>query len=383
MKIFSKNKYKKIEHLLNENHEFPDGTVTNRTFFDYLTNALNKSIMVTGSFFVRIFKKILPERLKAFLINPRSDKEHKAHWAKERGMKKFNSRAFGTIAILVIAAALSACGGGGGGGSDAPAPANPAPVAPAPANPAPVAPAPVADTTAPQLTLATASPASLTTTITVSANEDLGGNVSIVVRNGGATIPGSTTLSQGNRSMVWTPAGKLPANATLSISASASDLSGNVGTASMTLTTGADASNPLAWWTGAKVFPVGEKVVGVNELPGSAQLIGDDAWKKAVMDGVVKVVDTGATMTGFTTRPIVWTMFKRGVGYCTVPVYKDDGGAIGTLTSPGSMCNSEAFDFSVGTSTGLIRHFTARNQCYEWRWNTAAVRFDDQQVTCP
>lgn len=148
-------------------------------------------------------------------------------------MKKFMSRAFGALATLAVALTLAACGGGGGGGNTPPPVTCTAPQV----NVNGVCTTPPTDTTKPVLTLATASPASLTTTVTVTSNEDLGGNVAIIVKNGAATVAGATTLNQGNLGMTWTPSAALACNTAYTVNASASDVAGNVGTATFTVTT--------------------------------------------------------------------------------------------------------------------------------------------------
>jgi hypothetical protein len=147
-------------------------------------------------------------------------------------------------------------------------------------------------------------------------------------------------------------------------------------------TPGTPAAPATSWWQQAVVHPIGEKVVGMNQLSAAAMTIGDAAWQQAVKDGTVKVVDTGAIMTGFSSRPFVWTVFQRGTGYCTTPVYKDDGGAIGAFTSPGSMCTTEPSNWFMGTADGIKRFVPSRGECYSFVWNPVSVRFDDLKVSC-
>lgn len=138
-----------------------------------------------------------------------------------------------------------------------------------------------------------------------------------------------------------------------------------------------------AWWKGVSIAPMGTKVMGFHELSGFSTTIGDAAWQRAVQDGTIKVVDTGALMAGFSNLPIAWTVFTRGTSFCTTPVYKSNSGIIGNLARPGSMCNSEAFDWVMGTKDGIIRHFVNRNECFEIRWDMSLATFNDFRVQCP
>lgn len=264
-----------------------------------------------------------------------------------------------TLATLLVALTLAACGGGS-------------------STPSPV---PVTDTSAPVLTLTTSSPASVTTTIVFTSDEDLGGNVSITVKNGTATVSGSTSLNPGNRGLTWTPAAALTCNTAYTVNASGTDLAGNSGTATGTVTTTACATS--SWWPPATVASVGQKVSGTNVLSGTNVMIGDTTWQAAVKNGTVKFADTGAVMTGFDVRPIAWAVHQYSGSWCAIAVHKDDGSSVGVWTSAGSTCNTEAFDYVIGTQAGLIRHFSGRNQCFELRWNQSALTFTDTQISCP
>lgn len=134
-------------------------------------------------------------------------------------MKKFmNPRTYGAlIASIALVSVLSACGGGGGGGE--------APV---------VTPPPVVDKTPPVLTLSNTSPAALTTPVVVTSNKALGGSVAITVQAPtGATVTGSTVPNRDNMGMTWSSlSGPLTCNTVYKVTASATDLAGNVGTLS-------------------------------------------------------------------------------------------------------------------------------------------------------
>ncbi len=123
-----------------------------------------------------------------------------------------------------FALSLTACGGGGGGGSSSGSSGG--------GGSTPT------DTTKPVLTFPTAQVAA-NGTIVVSANENINGaGLSIVVTYGSTTVAGTTTLGAGN-TVVFTPTNPFPFSATLNVTATASDTSGNVGTVTGTVTTAA------------------------------------------------------------------------------------------------------------------------------------------------
>ena len=136
------------------------------------------------------------------------------------------------------------------------------------------------------------------------------------------------------------------------------------------------------------IHPIGEKITTISALSSASTAVGDVAWKQAVNDGTIKKVDTGAIMTGFSTRPLVWNLFTRNLSnsttiYCMTPTYKDDDSAIGSYTLPESACQTSSFDWAIGTSAGLILHEPALNRCGELRWNAVTLTFEGTVVTCP
>lgn len=266
------------------------------------------------------------------------------------------------IAISVLLGAaigLVACGGGGSGSTT---------------------PTPKVDTTAPQLTLATSSPASTTTTIVVTANEDLGGNVAITVKNSATTtLSGSTTLNPGNRGMTWTStSGELACNTVYSVTATATDLAGNTGTMNGTVTT---AGCPAAsWWPPTTITPVGTKVFGANQLPAGCNAWNQQCWKDAVANGTVKFVASGGTNAG---RAVVFAYFRNttvqfGVNglWNYLPIYADDGSLVGSDIFGGDATEVE---WIVGSANGAI--VRGGGQCFE-RFNAGST-WSNRSVICP
>lgn len=315
-----------------------------------------------GTFtFGRVFAKAktVLKRCAGFKPKPRSGKtEHRAHWAKEKVMTKLmNPRAFGALATLAVAFALTACGGGGGGGT---------PV---------VTPPPVTDTTPPVLTLATSSPAALTTTIVVTSNEALGGNVAISVQAPtGATITGSTTLNQGNLGMTWTnqSGAALACNTAYKVTATATDLASNVGTLSASTVT--TAGCPGGYWNPKPTFiPQGTSMTAPNQLPAGCTTKTQQCWKDAVMNGMVKLSPTTATQVGENSRPIVFAYFKNTscqFGVCGLwnylPMYADTGELVGGDINGGV---SSEVDPVVTNALGIIVRDKPSNTCYQVAWD--------------
>lgn len=283
-----------------------------------------------------------------------------------QGEKEFLMK-FSSLATLVAAAALLvACGGGGGGGSPALSQPNQPPQ-------------PIVDTTPPVLV---AGPTSgLPEAFVVLSDDDLGGNSQIVVKNTKDTVPGSTTLNTNNRGMTWRPQNPPLKCGTYEATAIGVNLN-NLSTA-QTFTFGVtDCQTLSSSWPPTTITPIEQKVVGLNTLSGTNVLIGDTTWQTAVTNGTIKFVDTGMTVNS-DPQPLVWAAMKYNNQWCFAPVHKVDGSPIANWPRPDTHCNTEEFDSFSGSQAGLIRHFPARNQCFEEFWNTAENRDNDKQVTCP
>lgn len=74
----------------------------------------------------------------------------------------------------------------------------------------------------------------------------------------------------------------------------------------------------------AWAYPAGVLVVGLNTLPAACVTIGDACWKAMIADGTIKLVSTNAAMTGYSTRPVVFAVYKTFDGYNNqMPLYVD------------------------------------------------------------
>ena len=280
-------------------------------------------------------------------------------------MKKFMSspRAFGAL-ILSIALALVACGGGG---DSSPTPTTP-----------------VVDTNGPVLTLATAAPLSTTGSIVVTANEPLNGSgIIVTVKNGAATVPVTTSFGIDGKTETIRPVTSWPDGSVLTITASASDTSGNVGTASFTL-----ATEAIAWWPPKNITPVGVKVFGASQIPAGCTSWFQQCWKDLVKNGGMKFIETPQVMTGINSRSIVFAFYKNANGlWSTLPIYRDTGELVGSEISGGV---SLEYDWVQGTARGIIVHEKVSGNCYETAYYPPTTQpgvpsavWANTQVSCP
>jgi hypothetical protein len=202
---------------------------------------------------------------------------------------------------------LVACGGGGGGGGST-----------------------TPDTTPPVLTLATSSPAPVTTTVVFTSDEDLSGTVSVTVKNGTTTVAGATALGASGRSIVWTPSASLAFSTSFSVSASAADLSGNVGTATGVVTTvanPADTTPPVLTLATSSPASVTTTIVFTSNEDLSSP------FSVTVKNGTVTVA--GATALGASNRSLVWTpsaSLAFSTSYSVSASAADLSGNVGTAT---------------------------------------------------
>lgn len=357
-----------------------------------LTNRLKKSIIHgDGSWFslnllgrLRRFKgspTSAPSTLTTFLFKP-----HKG-W-KDSIMKKLmtlrslggkNSGRFATAgSVLAVSLLLVACGGGGssssGGGVTPPPPA------------------------APTISLTSVSPASGATDVAVDAKP-----VFTFAEANVTSLNSTTALSCNNKEVkygVMVDLTSKPGVATMTFTPIVPFNNGDVCTMDSSLTaSGAGGTAPVvkvvtsftvvataAWWP-APLRTMDTKVVGMGQPPASALLIADAAWQKATIAGLVKYIDSGIALDGYTIRPVVWAFYKGPVtgNSCTRLVYKDDGTAVGQNKTTEGDCNTgDPVDWVVGTSVGVIRHFAgATNKCYQYTWDKTRLGLVDNLVACP
>lgn len=295
---------------------------------------------------------------------------------------------FARGSLILVTLLVTACGGGGG---DSSPPVPTPPVVPTPVPSATItsdvrfnipsgAVIPVNTAISIQVTTANAT----STTYTYIGKCD-GVDVSVV----GAL---STIDSSGVSTTTPTIATGPGQACTLQVSVTASNPSGAspAKTGSISFTTQVPTCTPpRVFMKGINTcsYPTGTQVVGISRLPAASTAIGDETWKQAVAEGMVTNVDSGIALTGYSTRPVLFAVFKGPLtgNSCARLIYKDDGTAVdNTLTTEGE-CSPDVpgVDWVVGTAHGLIRHFPGTNTCSELTWNEATKKLGENQVTCP
>jgi hypothetical protein len=281
-------------------------------------------------------------------------------------MNKFmniNPGRFATIlGVFALALVLTACGGGGDGGTAVPTPSTPA-----------TGTLTASGCTVPDGASACNAQASWSTQNATSPRLTSGGATVSTLASDSVTF----AVSLGNTAIALTNNGAVLASMNVTAGCGANS----------TVVSGICQATATPWWPPTTIAPVGTKVLTANEIANSVTEVGSPAWQTLVRDGTIKFVDTGLIMTGYSTRPIVFAYYKRPVGdgmtWCTRPVYKDDGSAVGASTYTGFGCNTEEISWERGTDSGVIRHYPNGNRCWQLGWNQSTLSFDETLVTCP
>ena len=282
---------------------------------------------------------------------------------------------FVTLVATLLAATLVACGGGGGGGGGT-------------TTTPPVTPPTSTDSTKPVLTPNALSPFPKAGTFTITSNEPINGSgiVIVVKKDGVDVVPGLSSFSLDGKSQTWRGVVSLVEGATYTVTASASDFSGNVGTTSLILVV--ESSAPLAWWPPTATIPMSTKGFTANQIPAAAQTIGDAAWQAAVKDGTIKFFESDQVLTGYSSRKITWAFYSvDGKNNCSIPVYRDDGSAVLFDKTVRNGCNTATVDWAIvpkDSDGGIIRHFPGLGSCFKRSWDTTnSIFFKDVEVPCP
>ena len=179
----------------------------------------------------------------------------------------------------------------------------------------------------------------------------LSGAFTVTVTNGATALAGSTTLGPGATSLVWTSAAQLPWNTALTVAVTASDLAGNAGTLTGTVSTVADPAPdwklsvafvpfgtvnyldktqaPAGAMTQA-TFP-GQALSGL--LPPDCKTSGDDCFKEAARNGTIKFLPTNVRDAdpNASSRPLANAFYRTvstvvlpgTMAYCSLPYFTD------------------------------------------------------------
>ncbi|MEK7604725.1 MAG: hypothetical protein AAB442_02950 [Patescibacteria group bacterium] len=122
-----------------------------------------------------------------------------------------------------------------------------------------------------------------------------------------------------------------------------------------------------AWWAAARIYAMGVKVVGANQLPPGCNTWAQQCWKEAVANGTVKFVATSAA--DHTGRPIIFAFFRNNTTmfgvtglWETLPVYADDGTFAGSDIGGGV---ASEVDLIFGSLNGGVVHEVASDRCFE------------------
>lgn len=322
---------------------------------------------------LRLVKRVLVlKNMQAHhLFTRATQKAHIAHKGKEivmmvKKMKfRFASLAMSAVAVA-IATLLAACGGGGGETSPSPVVVTP----------------PVAVEV--KMTLNSSTPSAVaagatTTPATLTWATTQGTPVNAkVVSSTGATVGTGASGS----TVVQVPVG----TSTFSVmddSGTKATVSVTVSCATGTTLVAGVCTLPVSYWPRETYTAINVKVFSPSMVGTAVRNIGDDGWKKAVMDGTVKFTDTGLVLEGFSSRALKQAFYSTpSGGWCTRLVFADDGSAVGHAGID-SGCNTDRIEWTMGTATGLLRFYPAVGKCYALGWDKTAQVYTETQVTCP
>lgn len=336
---------------------------------------------------------------------------------------------YGLAAIVVLAIFVAACGGGGGGGSTPP----PTTVTQTVTCPDGTSKTGTGTTASAALDAATAQCLAPTLVSITPADKATGVSPDTIATNGiviatsstlatpalsditlkaGTTaVPVTVTMTAGGKGFKFVPNAKLLFAQAYTYVIGVTDtlgkklsISGGFTTASVTCTaplvpdsagtscvpptcpTGTVwngdicATTVVAWWPPATIEPMGTKVTGAT-VQITANVIGDASWQIDAKNGVIKFVDTGMVLTGYSAKPLVWAYYKGWDGtYCLKPVFKDDGLGLapGPLSYTYGTCTTDPLTWVVGTKNGIIRYSAQKNKYFEviWKWNPTLNGFE-------
>lgn len=191
---------------------------------------------------------------------------------------KTKLRALLGAVMTASALLLAACGGGGGSTATT------------------TTPTPTADTQKPTITSIAVTPMGLTQTFVVKADEPINGTgFAVTVKSGGTDVALGNVFGTDGKSATISPATQWPAGAVLNVTVSATDLAGNVGTATFAVSTVAapvvtldSYVKPVAVWFGGYPTAVSKTSItlAINST-GFGNIIGCGAANKPLPDGYV------------------------------------------------------------------------------------------------
>lgn len=223
----------------------------------------------------------------------------------------------------------------------------------------------------------------------------------------GTTVTGGSVTPDGTKGWKFAVAGKLAYAQPYAIVATVKDALGRAIQLTSNFTTlgivcppgsvlqgGTCAPVATAWWPPKSVAAIGVKTFNPAAPPMDGLKtpdVGGVIWQNAVIDGTIKLADTGMVLTGFSSKSLLLAYFIDPFtkNVCTTLIYKDDGSSIYQNSQSYGGCKTDVFDWIIGTPDGFIAHFPAVDQgrklniCYRDQWNSVTKQFTTSEVTCP
>lgn len=191
---------------------------------------------------------------------------------------KTKLRALLGAVMTASALLLAACGGGGGSTATT------------------TTPTPTADTQKPTITSIAVTPMGLTQTFVVKADEPINGTgFAVTVKSGGTDVALGNVFGTDGKSATISPATQWPAGAVLNVTVSATDLAGNVGTATFAVSTvaapvvtlGSYVKPVAVWFSGYPTAVSKTSITLAVNSTGFGNIIGCGAANKPLPDGYV------------------------------------------------------------------------------------------------
>lgn len=270
-----------------------------------------------------------------------------------------------TLLGAVMAASallLAACGGGGGSTATTPTP--------------------TADTQKPTISATAITPMTLTQTFVVKADEPVNGTGFVVtVKNGGADVAFGNVFGTDGKSATISPATQWPAGAVLNVTVSATDLAGNVGTATFAVSTVAapvvtldSYVKPVAVWFGGYPTAVSKTSItlAINST-GFGNIIGCGAANKPLPDGYVLYncnLDFAAVKAPVKYDPVTNTLTKYvGAVPADITFTYNDRTETGTVADGIFSVSSDGVNLLLTVTSGAVTTVFTSNPATQGRFD--------------
>lgn len=125
---------------------------------------------------------------------------------------------------------------------------------------------------------------------------------------------------------------------------------------------------------------MGVWVEGANQLPAGCTSSAQPCWRNALSSGLVKLIATSATMTGYSGRTVVFAFYRSADGLWNIlPIYADDFSPVGFGIDGGMY---SVIDKVYGNGSGIIIHH-ADNICTQQSWYEQSRNWGYRIASCP